>query len=351
MSVSTRLMLLIGYLAVLVVLLGGVGVYAVSRMSQAVALAVQHNYATMVAAREMSEALEREEAAVFALALADDSAPSHDKLRQSRARFDNALHKAKTAMLRAPVIELQAMSKLESARRAYVEASQRLVQQPSGAAAIRAYYGQVEPRYRELADRIDELERMREHDNQQAEERAQQLAWTSRVWISVLASMAFASIVWLTNHLQRTIIAPLSVMARTAHALGKGELQRRLAYGRRDELGELARRLNEMVDQIQANRQRWVEREAVFSQAFEAMLDQFQEPLAVLDSSGRVMWSNHAFRSVLGEFGIDERSDVNAITRRLDARYEAQRDAMMYRGVRPFGELLRLQPRQQLRDG
>src|SRR5262245_40941070 len=99
---SLRAKLLTGYLvfvAALVVCgaalvaLGGWSVWRFRELSQLTQLIVTENYDSIVAAEEMKDALERQDAAIV-LALTGQNVRAYTQLREYRERFDAAHHRA-----------------------------------------------------------------------------------------------------------------------------------------------------------------------------------------------------------------------------------------------------------------
>ncbi len=169
---------------------------------------------------------------------------------------------------------------------------------------------------------------------------ALRVAWRTRAWAGVITAFVFAAMIWTATHLYRTVVSPLTDMARTARAMTHGEENRRFHAGGRDELGELATLLNSLADRLFAQEREADQRDTAHEQILESVLDRWSEGLAVVDRTGRLLAANSTFRRLLRG---NER-DARASELRLGEDTGVLREPLVFRGRREFGELLRLPP-------
>lgn len=106
--------------------------------------------------------------------------------------------------------------------------------------------------------------------------------------IAVLLSLALS---YLLSHVtSRTLVQ----LADSARRFGGGDFSARLPAGRRDELGDLARVMNEMADRLQKE----MDRLAAERNRLDAILRGMGEGLLVTDAAGSITLVNPAFRAL-----------------------------------------------------
>lgn len=97
---------------------------------------------------------------------------------------------------------------------------------------------------------------------------------------------------------------PLTRMAQAATAVGRGDFSRRLPVGdRADEIGQLARSFNSMVDDLQSSRRQIGERQAALGAAnayLENLLASMTSGVLAVDADGKLARFNEAAETMLG---------------------------------------------------
>ncbi|WP_103500219.1 MULTISPECIES: cell wall metabolism sensor histidine kinase WalK [Streptomyces] len=78
------------------------------------------------------------------------------------------------------------------------------------------------------------------------------LAYRSSIELRVIALIAVIASLLLTQFVAQGLAAPLTEMTAAARAMARGDYERRVRVGRRDELGDLARAFNRMAADLQA---------------------------------------------------------------------------------------------------
>ena len=97
----------------------------------------------------------------------------------------------------------------------------------------------------------------------------------------------------------RAVLGPLRELARTAEAVGAGNLNLVVAAAD-DEVGQAARAFNQMIRQLRDYRQSHSARLLRAQRTGQAVLDSFPDPILVVDPGGAVEMANPAARRVLG---------------------------------------------------
>lgn len=337
MSISTRLMLGLGFVVLLLVLLGTAGQLALASLSSAVDALLQEDYSAVEAADSLARAVDQQDAATFAAVLGDTSGYAVKRETAAREHYTAAREKL-AAVNPANAIQGAALGKVDEAKGRYDDAVKRLQALPRGPESVNVYYTSVEPEYVRLSTSITELAQQAQSRGGDAGADALRVAWRTRAWAGVITAVAFAALIWTATHLYRTIVWPLSEMARTARAISNREENRRFRRGSNDELGQLAALLNSLADRLFAKQREAEQRDAAHEQILESVLDRWTDGLAVVDGRGRVVAANATFRKVLR--AEDQHGGTGEL--RLDKHADATREPLVFRGKRELGELVRL---------
>jgi len=336
-NVSTRLMLGLGFVVALLVLLGTAGQVALGSMAAAVDALQQRDDAAVEAAGQMALAADQRHSAAFVTVLGDATGYAAKREAAAVALYARSREiEGKTVDVSTP--QGEALRRVDDAKRRYDEALARLQGAPRGTDAMNLYYGVVEPEFTRLMGAIAELDRQLRARGTDAGADAVRTAWRARAWVGVITAFVFAALIWTAIHLYRMVVWPLTDMARTARAITNGEVNRRFQVTGHDELGALATLLNSLADRLFAKEREAAQLASIHEQLLESVLDRWRDGLAVVDSTGRVVAANAAFRNVLRAV------DKAAAEWRLDELPEARRERLVFRGRRELGELIRLLP-------
>lgn len=105
-------------------------------------------------------------------------------------------------------------------------------------------------------------------------------------------------------HLGTNLFRPLTRMARAAATVGRGDFSLRLpAGGGNDEIAQLSRAFNAMVDDLQSSRRQIGERQAALSEAnayLENLLASMTSGVLAVDADGKLARFNEAAETMLG---------------------------------------------------
>jgi NtrC-family two-component system sensor histidine kinase KinB len=98
-----------------------------------------------------------------------------------------------------------------------------------------------------------------------------------------------------------SIIRPIRRTAAVARRMGQGEIQQRIEWRSRDDLGTIATELNRMAVRIRDLRDTEYGRKQMDQQLSDAVVQSIFEPVIVTDAKGQVLKLNQAASEVLGE--------------------------------------------------
>jgi len=243
MTLRTRLLLGYGYLVGLLMVSAVSSAVAFQGLGQGIERMLDENYASVDAAQEMLEALERQDAATLQLLL--DPAGGMDVLGAADGAFAQALARAKKNITEPG--EAEVLAGLEAAHLAFLPSRTALLAAP-GPQALAAYRASTAPRLRQVQARARALRELNERAMRRADEDTRGRAVRGAAWLGLVVILAVGSMAWLARRLQRDFLARLVHLGGFAQAIAGGERRRRLPAGAPDELGLVARLLNETLD-------------------------------------------------------------------------------------------------------
>ena len=108
-----------------------------------------------------------------------------------------------------------------------------------------------------------------------------------------------------------SIIRPIRRTAAAARRIGQGELQQRVEWRTRDDLGTIATELNRMTVRLRDLRETEYGRKQMDQQLSDAVVRSIFEPVIVTDAKGQVLKLNQAASEVLGEAAADRMALTN----------------------------------------
>jgi signal transduction histidine kinase/HAMP domain-containing protein len=108
-----------------------------------------------------------------------------------------------------------------------------------------------------------------------------------------------------------SIIRPIRRTAAAARRIGQGELQQRIEWRSRDDLGTIATELNRMTVRLRDLRDTDYGRKQMEQQLSDAVVRSIFEPVIVTDAKGHVLKLNQAASELLGEAAADRMALTN----------------------------------------
>ena len=119
---------------------------------------------------------------------------------------------------------------------------------------------------------------------------------------------------WASTRLGANLFQPLTRMAKAAAAVGRGDFRYRLPVGAQDdEIAQLSREFNSMVDDLQQTRLEIAERQETLSKTktyLENLLESLTVGVLTVDANGRLVLFNKNATPMLG-VDIDELTDLH----------------------------------------
>lgn len=297
MNLRTRLLTGYGYLVTLLVIGAAAAAIGFQQLGHSIRLVLDENVQSLRASTQMLEALERQDSALLGILLGDPQAA--ELLAAAELAFAEAYAEAEgniTIAGEAPLLD-----QIGHGYEGYILARNALVQAVPEH-PLRAYNEQVFPRFSAVKAGVIRLLDLNHEAMVDADEATRQQARRHALGHGLLVTVALLSLGFVSQHLRHHLLDRLSELRRVAAAVAAGERWRRAPGGEEDELGVVARQLNEALDAEAAlegamsahlNEQR---------QLLLGLLHSLGEPAALLGLDRELMAStldNHALLSVL----------------------------------------------------
>lgn len=297
-----RIQLLVSHLALvglmLIVMIGAVVNFF--HLGRSIDRILKDNYASVVAAQNMKETLERQDSAATFF-LDGRTQEARDQYRQNRPLFETAY--SKEAHNITEVGEQEMADDIGQKYAIYRDALENLLfaNPPlSKQAADTAYVQILLPQFLHLKGRaqavLDLNQKAILRANSVAKSEARTASYTGLgVTIGTfLLALFFAS--WTI----RAALDPLRTLARQAEEIGRGHLNQRIILNRTDEIGGLALSFNRMAEKLREARRQEEERLRRAERMSDAALENLYDPVIVTDAQGRIVHMNKTAEGLFG---------------------------------------------------
>lgn len=283
MTLRVRLLLGYGYLVALLLLATGSAMLGFLELSESVDVVLEENLYSIHASMRMLEALERQDSATLAALLDDD--PRRGELQRQDDAFHAALEEAQANITESA--EQPVLQRIRETFGRYRRQRDELIRE-SPERPLRAYNERVFPAFRDVKLGVLELLEINQQAVIEADRRTRETALRGGAWLGLLVAVALVSLVFLSRALQRRLLSRLHDLRHDLAALG-GVRQRRLRVSGDDELTQVARHVNELLDDLQEEKVRHRGRLAEERGALLGVLRHLGEEAVLYDLSGRLM--------------------------------------------------------------
>ena len=157
----------------------------------------------------------------------------------------------------------------------------------------------LQERFRDARETAEAIRKLNEDEMKRASTDAQRSAVAWCLWLAGGLAVTALLVALLAQTMLRAVLGPLRELARTAEAVGAGNLNLAVPVAD-DEIGQVARAFNQMIRQLRDFRQAHSTRLLRAQRTGQAVLDSFPDPILVVDPGGCVEMANPAARRVLG---------------------------------------------------
>ncbi len=312
MSIRTKLFF--GYLVftATLVLLGAWSAWHLREMGGVSRNIIANNYDSVIAAQDMRDSLERQNAAAL-FALLGHREQALGRLDESRKRFDASFGSAAHNITEPGEAEIIEAIRLD--RDAYYrQVEQFLAQVRAGRGSVSAIpdslqggapeaseqFLRLEPLINRLRADCDNLLQINQRamlaKSEAAAGVAQRWFLTTLAIAGSLVVLGLAFAVFLANR----IVGPLRELTATAARIAAGDLDAKAKVTSQDEVGILAAGFNTMAERIRQLRRSDLGKLVIAQQTTEAAIDSLYDPVIVTDAQGGVTKLNPAAEEIFG---------------------------------------------------
>jgi signal transduction histidine kinase len=325
MTLRQRIALTLIPLFVLLALLGGTGIVLLSRLGGSIDLILRENYVSVIAMKDLNEALERIDSS-FQFTLAGRLDKGLPQYRDNWKLYLDHLHVEQENITLPDEPEL--VDELLGLTDTYRRQGNAFYALPyarfagtvgtSGASPLQGlpdlslttetqqardlYFKEpgLLQTFKEIKTTSGKIAQINHENMEQADREAREAASTYLAWFAAgLGGVALLAgvLVWQTV---RTVLRPIRAVTESALAIGTGNLDQVVPVLSRDELGTLAEAFNTMARQLRHYRQTQYAQLLRAQRTSQATIDSFPHPVLVVDGEGRVEMANPAARHLLG---------------------------------------------------
>ena len=298
-TLRVRLLLGLTPLLAMIVALGAWAIVMLGRLGGSIEVILRENYASVLAAENMKESLERiDSALLFAIGGRDDRGKK--QYEEYKPIFDKQL-RIEQANVTLPG-EQELADDLSRLFRDYTELADAffLLGASDGDGRTGLYFDKLLPTFSTIKDRAERILELNQKNMEVMNAKAKSAArFSIRLMVAALAgSLVVASVV--SFLLSRSILEPIRSVTNGERAVTRGDLDQVVVATTRDELGELAEAFNAMARTIREFRQSGAARLLRAQKSAQATIDSFPDPVVVVDPLGLVERTNPTARRLLG---------------------------------------------------
>lgn len=298
MKLKTKILL--GYSAVLtlVVFVCTWGVINLRRLGKASDAILQENYRSIIAAGEMTAALERQDSATLLVVLRNKSA-GQPQFHQHEIKFLQWLGRAKDNITISN--ERQLLTAIETEYKNYLVAFSNIPQPTSASPTVNTsyYYETLLPQFRKVYDKSNDLRDLNQQTMMAASQQAQSIS-EQATWSMIFAGTAAAGIgLGFSLILSDRITHPLRLMMGATKQIADGEYEIVLPVQAKDEMGQLAQEITVMGRKLKAFHKLNVGKVIAERQRNDAIIHSIADGLVVIDDEFRVIAINPIAANIL----------------------------------------------------
>ncbi len=308
---NLRVQLLVSHLVLVflmfIVMVGAIVNFA--RLGGSIHRILKDNYASVVAAQDMKETLERQDSAATFF-LTGNARKARDQYEENRLKFEQA-YQVEAHNITEPG-EQQMADDIRDRFAAYSQQIQKLLSseppttKEQADAYSQTYFATLEPGFKGVKDRAQDVLKLNQDAINRASVLAENEARGATLTAVVVTVGALLLAMFAAARMTRAALIPLRSLARQAEEIGVGHLNQRIELRRSDEIGVLADAFNRMSEKL---REAWLLEEQRLHRAermSDAALESLYDPVVVTDATGVILHWNRAAAWLFGpeEHGI-----------------------------------------------
>jgi PAS domain S-box-containing protein len=299
---SLRYKIGLGY-AVLVgttILTSLVAVYNFSQLSNTIGKIYIANVQSIVAAENMSRALEQQEVALQNMVTRNDSL-ARIPFNRYRDEFSNS-HKLASGSIVLPE-EVATLDSMIISYGSYLRASDsvyRLVKRNEPRAQIQAFYSKdIQPVIGRLKDELYTLFETNQKSILALDKRVGDVANQSMLIVGIISALAVVLSIVTGLQVARNVINPAEQLTQSVRAIAQGHLNQKTDIVTDDEIGELSSEFNKMTERLRAFEEMNIAQLIGEMKKSEAIVESIAEPLIVTNNEQQLLLMNQAAANLL----------------------------------------------------
>ena len=138
-----------------------------------------------------------------------------------------------------------------------------------------------------------------------ADKRAREASNSAAFAVLFTSIFAIVLILFASVQISRTIIRPAEKLTEAARRIGKGQLNQKIDITTNDEIGELGMEFNKMTERLRTYEELNISQLIVEKKKSEAIVASIPDPVIMVDEGNKVLLMNQAARRLLQVHGTD----------------------------------------------
>jgi signal transduction histidine kinase len=296
-TLRSKLLLAQAPLAAAVILLGAVALWSLETLGHRSQNILKDNYASVLAAERMKEAVERiDSATLFRVAGRADKA--EPQIQKNIDVFEEQLR-----LQEGNLTEPGERAATETLRQRWTEYRDAVLQKELPRAAEEGqlrYFEELEPRFAHVKEAADEVLTLNQDTMVRKSDDAQRSARRMTTLLLFAAVLCLFVGVVSTSSLTARLLRPLFALSAAVRRLGEGDVEARALVIGRDEIADLSREFNTMAAHLAQYRRSSLGELLQAQQSSQAAIDSLPDPVVIFGDRGEVLSSNRAAAEMLG---------------------------------------------------
>ena len=310
-SLRRKLAFSYGLLIVIILAVSGWAIYHLVHLGRSVDVILVNNYKSILAAENMTEALERMDSSAMFF-VASHPGKARQQFSENAKRFDNEFHVAASNITESG--EDVIIADINARYVAYKQQIEQFLNPPRAAPAAEQsgiYFDRLEPGFLSLKGRLDDLLHLNQQSMVAASERAQAQSLKAEISTAIVAALGLAFALGFAWRFTTYVVDPISLLADKAKQVGEGDFDQHISVSSKDEIGVLATEFNRMQVRLRDLRKSDYGRLLIEQKKSDAVIDSICEPVIVTDSHDHVIKINRAARKLFGPLARGDGSGVD----------------------------------------
>jgi NtrC-family two-component system sensor histidine kinase KinB len=282
---------------------------------------MRENYQGVLAAQQMSKALDQQQQAQEAIIYVsvplrekpvqtswkDELTSARSNFVKNRDDFILAYRTATESVLVAPKPPvLDSIFVTDSTYLANSDTLFKILEVRSRRSAARTYYERIlKPLVETLNGECSRFLQFNQEAVASADKRAREASNSAAFAVLFTSIFAIVLILFASVQITRTIIRPAEKLTEAARRIGKGQLNQKIDITTTDEIGELGIEFNKMTERLRTYEELNISQLILEKKKSEAIVASIPDPVIMVDEGNKVLLMNQAARRLLQVHGTD----------------------------------------------